>query len=72
MNQEQRLDTVVLFKRKDGKWEWHRINGYSGDIVSTSGNQGYENKADMQAVLEGMFDKGTVHYVTADEREVHE
>lgn len=64
-----RLDTVVRFKRKDGRWEWQRINGDSGDVVSTSGAKNYENMTDMQAVLEGMFEKGTVVYVTADERE---
>lgn len=38
-------DTVKIYKRQDGKWDWQRI-AENGNIVATSGGQGYENKGD--------------------------
>lgn len=47
-SQEGRMDKVVFYQRSgtDNGWDWHRVNAYSGDVVSTSGGQGYENYND--------------------------
>lgn len=38
-------DVVVVYRREDAKWDWRR-RADNGDIVSTSGGQGYENRED--------------------------
>lgn len=35
---------VEVYRRADGRFEWRRLHG--GEIVSTSGGQGYENLSD--------------------------
>ncbi len=37
-------DFVEVFERTDGRFDWRRKNGRNGDVVSTSGNQGYESR----------------------------
>ena len=36
-------DTGELYERKDGLWDWRR-RAVNGQIVATSGGQGYENE----------------------------
>jgi len=36
-------DVVQVYRRADGKWDWHR-RADNGDIISGSENQGYEDR----------------------------
>jgi hypothetical protein len=38
-------DFVIIITREDGKFDWERKDRNTGDIVSGSMNQGYENKS---------------------------
>jgi uncharacterized protein YegP (UPF0339 family) len=40
---EKRKDRVEVYRREDGLWEWRRI-APNGQIVATSGGQGYERE----------------------------
>lgn len=43
-----------VFSRADGKHDW-RIRAANGNIVATSGNQGYENKQDCLQSLSNLI-----------------
>lgn len=38
-------DRIKVYRRADFRWEWRR-RAANGDVLSTSGNQGYENRED--------------------------
>lgn len=44
---------IDCYVRKDGKWEW-RITAANGNIVATSGSQGYNNQKDCEAAAENV------------------
>lgn len=46
------MDRVKVYRRTDKKFDWHRIRG--GEIVSTSGGQGYENQGDCLVMAEDL------------------
>jgi len=37
------MDKVKVYQHEDGTYDWHR-KSENGQIVSTSGNQGYEDR----------------------------
>jgi uncharacterized protein YegP (UPF0339 family) len=45
------FDVIEMYRRKDGKWDWHRKDGGNHEIIATSGGQGYERLATMQTQL---------------------
>lgn len=38
-------DVVTVYRRADFRWEWRR-RAANGDVLSTSGKQGYGNRED--------------------------
>lgn len=45
---------VNHYVRLDGKWDW-RATDANGNIVATSGGQGYENRVDCMSVQSNLF-----------------
>ncbi len=46
--------TFSIYKRKDGKFEW-RCQERNGQIVATSGSQGYNNRQECEVSLANMI-----------------
>jgi uncharacterized protein YegP (UPF0339 family) len=44
-----REDGLEIFQRTDMRWDW-RVLANNGNIIATSGNQGYENRGDAAQV----------------------
>jgi uncharacterized protein YegP (UPF0339 family) len=44
-----REDGLEIFQRTDMRWDW-RVFANNGNIIATSGNQGYENRGDAAQV----------------------
>lgn len=40
---------VEVYRREDGRWDWRRISA-NGNVISTSGGQGYENLEDARGM----------------------
>lgn len=58
-------DRIEVYTRIDGKYDWHRISE-NGQVVSTSGNQGYESKH-QATVMAGELNPGVEVTVTEGE-----
>ena len=59
------MDYVEVFTRKDGKHGWRRRNGRNTQIVSTDGNQGYEDE-DYCVEMAGKLNPGCPIHRVAD------
>ena len=46
---------VEVYKRQDGLWDW-RLNAANGQIVATSGGQGYTERNDALAGWLNVYD----------------
>jgi len=47
MSQPTRPDTVEVYMRVDGLWDWRR-KAPNGQVVATSGGQGYTTRSDVK------------------------
>ena len=47
MSQPIRPDTVEVYMRTDGLWDWRR-KAANGQVVATSGGQGYTTRHDVK------------------------
>jgi uncharacterized protein YegP (UPF0339 family) len=45
---------VVIYKRADGLWDW-RLVAANGEIVGTSGGQGYTERGDAVEAVSRVF-----------------
>lgn len=43
------MQSVEIYQRTDGRWAW-RLVAANGRIIATDGGQGYENRADAEAI----------------------
>lgn len=43
------MQSVEVYQRADGRWAW-RLVAANGRIIATDGGQGYENRADAEAM----------------------
>jgi hypothetical protein len=49
-----REDRVELFQRTDMLWDW-RVIANNGNVISTSGGQGYNNRGDAAVMIYSLF-----------------
>ena len=47
-------DTLVVYRRDDGLWDWRRIAS-NGQVVATSGGQGFSERNDAAEGAERVF-----------------
>ena len=52
MNTEN--DIVEVYRREDGKFDWRRRDLGNGEVVSTSGGQGYEQRSAARQAAEDL------------------
>lgn len=57
-----RRDTVEWFQRVDRRWDWHRLDAFNGQIIATSGGQGYEDEGECKRMARRVNGRLRVKY----------
>jgi len=62
--------TAEVYQHDDGTWDW-RVRSQNGNIIATSGQQGYENQTDCAAMLHHVTGSGQAIPVTFTPHPAH-
>ena len=51
------MTTAEIYRREDDLWDWRLVNDENGQIVATSGGQGFTERNDAREAIERIVAK---------------